>query len=493
MSLSLDAGASRSALANFEPAHTPVAADAVAQNPSAATALETRSPEPAYHPQLGALQGGATPVGGISFDAQVRGTAPKAIDQTLAKLSQDVYDLPDPNAAQPKNIDGWTRMDDTQLRAAGIDPASLEDASTGFRAAVYQNADGNHVLAFAGTREGKDWYADGTQAVGLPTAQYSEAVAAATQAKAAFGDSLVVTGHSLGGGLASIASVATDSAAVTFNAAGVNDATLRRLVPDADVSAIKTEASDGLIRRYAVKGEVLTGEQESGVARGFLPDALGHKIELNDPNPLPWYEELPGVNLVTDSLHGGQLHSMDSVLAALQKDHPWAPGGSGAGVVDRIADGTGKVGNAIVGGIGAIKNGAKDIIGGITGGTGDLVGHVPVVGGLLKGVVDTVGTIDKGAVEIAGDIADGAVGIVTHLVQGAEKFVGGAIGSLVDAGKTVGGWIVDGAKAAGGAIVDGAKAAGSAIVDGAKAIGNGVADGAKAVGHAITNAMPWNW
>ncbi|MET0225823.1 MAG: Mbeg1-like protein [Dokdonella sp.] len=500
MSLSLDTGASRSAAANFEPALTPATSDSATQSLSSAAALETRSNEPSYHPQLSALQGGGTPAGGASFDAQVRGKDAKPVDLKLAELSADVYDVPG------SGVEGWTRLSDAELAQANIQPGQLDDPSTGFRAALYRDDAGHVVLAFAGTdpKSGKDWLADGAQAAGLPTAQYDEAVRVATLAKKEFGGNLVLTGHSLGGGLASVASVATNSAAVTFNAAGVNNSTLSRYVHDADPATLKQQANDGLVRRYAVKGDILTGEQESGAGRGFAPDAIGHKIELAPASTLPWVAQLPGVNLISDTAMGIKLHLMGSVLGSLQQDHPWTPGGPGESLVDRIADGTGKVGDAIVGGIDSVKNGATDVIGSVTGATGDVLGHVPLIGGALEGAADGVGAIGKGAVEIAGDLADGGIGIATHVLQGAEKFVGGAIGSAVDAGRTVGGWIVDGAKAAGNAIVDGAKAAGNAlvdgakaaghaVVDGAKAAGNAVVDGAKAVGHTLGKAMPWNW
>jgi hypothetical protein len=482
VSVSLDVNANRALAERFDadlPENAPAAEQAMAAEPA-------RSPEIFWNPQLARVVDAAlaanSPVGpaasqGAGFDAEVRGTDPKAIDQTLAKLSQDVYEVP-PAGSTPANIDGFHRMGNGELEAAGIDPASLDDPSTGFRAAIYENADGQKVLAFAGTRDGKDWYADGTQALGLSTAQYQQAVALATQAKAAFGNSMVVTGHSLGGGLASIASVATDTAAVTFNAAGVNNNTIHQLVPDADVAKLKQEAADGLVRRYAVDGEALTGEQESGAGRGFLPDALGHKITLRDPNPLPWYQELPGVNLVTDTAHGVQLHSMDSVLSALAKDHPWTPDAGGKGVVDRIVDGTGDVADAIVGGVDSVKNGTKSVIGAVSDKVGDVLGHVPIVGGLLKGGAHLAGTIGKGIVEIGGDLLNGAVGIASHLVQGAEQFVGGAVDTLVDGAKKVTGWVVDGAKTLGGWVADGAHA---------------LADGAKTVGDAINKAMPWNW
>ena len=518
MSLNLDVSANRS-LAT-QPDHSPeAAAQTGAVATPAAEPAHTGTTELGWNPQLSRVISTAlaanAPVGpaqGPSFDSQVRGQDAKPIDMQLAQISQDVYNL------GGSNVPGWTKLSDTELQQAGINPQSLDDPSTGFRAGVYKNDQGQVVVAFAGTdpKSGKDWLADGTQAAGLPTAQYDEAVALATQAKNAFGDNMVITGHSLGGGLASVASVATNSATVTFNAAGVNNQTLSRYVHDADPGTLKQQADNGLVRRYAVKGEILTGEQETGAARGFAPDAIGHKIELQPATHVPWGLELPGLNLISDSVQGGILHTMGSVIDALKQDQPWTPGAAPKeGIVDRIADGTGKVGNAIVGGIDTVKNGAKDVVGAVTDGAGDLLGHVPLIGGLLKGGAHVLGTVTKGALEIGGDLLDGAVGLGTHLVQGLEKFVGGAVttvvdgakklgslaidgakkvGSLVvDGAKAAGNFIVDGAKTVGNAVVGGAKAVGNAVVDGAKTVGNAVVDGAKSVGNAINKAMPWNW
>ena len=98
---------------------------------------------------------------------------------------------------------------------------------SGFRAGIYSN-DKQYVLAFAGTNDWRDWLSNVRQATGYDDVQYNQAVAAAKSAKAAFGDALVIAGHSLGGGLAATAALATGTVAVTFNAAGVSDYTLNR-------------------------------------------------------------------------------------------------------------------------------------------------------------------------------------------------------------------------------------------------------------------------
>lgn len=250
-----------------------------------------------------------------TFESEVRGQAAREIDLELAAMAQDVYDL------DSRGIDGWTRLDEAQLEAANIDPEMLEDPRTGFRAAIYTDGDGRYVLAFAGTNptEFSDWVANIRQGLGLEDEQYVQATRLAEMAEAAFGDDLVITGHSLGGGLASAAALATDSAAVTFNAAGLHDNTMRELgLPPSEGRAI---AEDGLVRGYVVDGEVVTYLQEDHWQTApFAPDAVGHKIELADPHS--FWEHLNPLNLWEPS-HRVRLHLMEAVLDAMQQDRPW--------------------------------------------------------------------------------------------------------------------------------------------------------------------------
>ncbi len=326
------------------------------EDPSTSRSAPTgqgRTVEPFYHPQIVALQRMTrTPAANsITFDAQVRGQQPRPIDMKLAEICQDVYG---DNDAAPA---GWHRLDASQLQAAGIQPSALKDPGTGFRAGIYRDGDGHYVLAFAGTSDGKDWLANVEQGLGLSAAQYREAATLARQAKAAYGDNLVITGHSLGGGLAATASAETDTAAVTFNAAGVHDDTLRSL--GLDPGAVKTDAEAGQIRAYSVDGEILSAIQDhrgavlgalaaggalinpllGGVAAGTLlnndlPPALGHRVTLHDPAPvskpdLHWYDWLwgdaevrEGQYLYNEVKHSISEHSMDTVVKAMHKDHP---------------------------------------------------------------------------------------------------------------------------------------------------------------------------
>ncbi len=249
-----------------------------------------------------------------SFAAQVRGTEAKPIDLTMAKLAQDAYKshIPDRPA-----VDGWTALNDQQLRQLAIDPKLMSDKKSGFDAAIYTDNDGRYVVAFRGTDQGKDWKTNLGQGLGFETTQYNLAVQLGSQAKVAFGDNVAFVGHSLGGGLASAAMVATDSPGMTFNAAGLTDKSMKRL--GFEPSAVRQEVENGQIRNYQVKGEILTHVQEKGIpSRWLMADAIGRDMPLPDPDPL---KGLHKINPFEKLPHRVDLHSMDSVIESWQMKH----------------------------------------------------------------------------------------------------------------------------------------------------------------------------
>ena len=246
------------------------------------------------------------------FALEVRGTQAKPIDRDLSVVAAAVYD---PNRSQAGN---FSRISDAELRHLGVDPSLLQDDSTSFKAGLYRNADGQVVLAYAGTEgltAGKDWWTNAKQGLGFDAKQYREAVELAGQAQRAFGLNLVATGHSLGGGLAATAALVHDIPAVTFNAAGVNGATLTRngLQPE---DAFE-HAQDGLIRRYIVEGEFLNYGQD----RLPVPNAPGRLIALPDPAP-PHYPPAP-FDIPFRIHHSIQLHDIAQVTTAIDADPPW--------------------------------------------------------------------------------------------------------------------------------------------------------------------------
>lgn len=250
------------------------------------------------------------------FAGEVAGQQPHAIDRELSTLIQDNYAVADArrgkSSFEPVLPGTWARMDDAAVRAAGIDPTLLHDVKSGFDASFYRDASGAVALVYAGSDEWKDWPHNFRQGLGFRDAQYDQAIALAREAKQAFGDNVVLTGQSLGGGLAAAASMVNEVPAVTFNAAGVHDKTIERYGFDAEV--LKQEAEQGLIRTYHVKNEILTHLQEDSIPlKWAMPDAPGHKIELPDPDPLTFFERLvPGKML----MHRVDLHFIEAVMEA---------------------------------------------------------------------------------------------------------------------------------------------------------------------------------
>jgi hypothetical protein len=243
-----------------------------------------------------------------SFASQVRGRDARRIDVILGHLAHDVYEN-----ESSELVDGWRPLSAQELEEAGLSSEDLVNTKSGFAARIYTDESGHYVLAFRGTNEGKDWPHNLKQGLGLLDVQYEQADRLASKAAREFGqENLVITGHSLGGGLATAASLRTKCPAVTFNASGLHDNTIERLELDPAYAREATES--GLVRRYAVDRELLTGLQEKHLlTRLLLPDALGHKIELPDPHPVGgWKQLIPGSSL----RHAIDNHGMDAVIEA---------------------------------------------------------------------------------------------------------------------------------------------------------------------------------
>ncbi|NYH49120.1 XVIPCD domain-containing protein [Xanthomonas arboricola] len=265
------------------------------------------------------------------FAESMRGQQPQPEDRQFPAVLQDLYATASQRREGSAELfaplpNGWTRMDDSTLQRAGIDPGLLHDAKSGFDAAFYRNEQGQVVLGFCGTDEGKDWKHNLGQGLGFDDAQYASAIQLGSQAKQAFGDQVVISGHSLGGGLAAASAMVNDIPAVTYNAAGVNDRTLER--QGLDASAAKEYASSELIRGYHVKNEILTHLQEDSIPlKWAMPNAAGHQIELPEPDPLSFGQRLvPGRML----MHRMDLHGMDSVMKAQEMQSPGQAQGAGS-------------------------------------------------------------------------------------------------------------------------------------------------------------------
>lgn len=173
-----------------------------------------------------------------------------------ALLSADVYH------ATPNPPPGFRVADQADLDRLNITPAMLEQPGSSFRARVYATGEGaneRYVVAFRGSSSGEDWKNNFQQGVGLHSESYRKAIDIG-RALAQSDAPVTLTGHSLGGGLASAAAVASGNPADTFNAAGLHDDSIAR----AQSIARSNGRGAADVEAYSVPGEILTFVQEGG-------------------------------------------------------------------------------------------------------------------------------------------------------------------------------------------------------------------------------------
>ncbi|BCT93479.1 hypothetical protein LYSHEL_25030 [Lysobacter helvus] len=209
----------------------------------------------------GALLGGA--ISEATGGRFANGAASAGLQAALAGIAPRYADVPSEDA----RLLAYAR--DTYA-PGHADLLETVDQSNGFSMSVYRDGEGV-VAAMRGSEggmlRGGDWWGTNyPQALGLRVGQYRSALHAAQYVHAKYGDGVVFTGHSLGGGLASLAAVATGRQAITFNAAGVHPGTLSRLgLRSAGASA------NALVRSYRSGSDILSLFQ----AATPFPDALG--------------------------------------------------------------------------------------------------------------------------------------------------------------------------------------------------------------------------
>lgn len=448
------------------------------------------------------------PQGDGSFAASVAGTRPQPdLDLALAMMANDVYAADNPQTEQALAEAGWQRLQpsadgaslvDAQGNEIPLDPALLSTAE-GFDAAIYQNAEGQYVVAFRGTDDwglarGGDADDNGLQGLGFETGQYRDAVILAETAQRVFGDGNVAfTGHSLGGGLASAASLATGVPGVTFNAAGLSDRTLESL--GFNPNAVRESAADsGQLRRYIVNGDPLNAAQQDLPLLPVLgmspPNAVGHELRIDPPAGVGRFD--------LGALHGGGGDGA-SYVEALRQNSAYEPAerpllhdalerygeynlnqlGSLLRQGEEVASDVAGHGSELVDGL---QRAGEDFLrGDVVDATAQAVGDVldfgiDSAGSLLDGAIDFAGDTSRNLANAGGgllrDIGD-ATGLeapfdaVAGVVEGTGQVVGDIADTVGDVVETVADVVGDGVEA----VVDVAGDVGQALSDGAQWLG----------------------
>lgn len=143
--------------------------------------------------------------------------------------------------------------DGTQWRVADV----RANRSSGFRAIVMQpvdERDNRVIVAFAGSgAQVGDWINNFSQAGGNTPSQYRQAASVAREFQQRYGDRVTLTGHSLGGGLASYASLQTGLRATAINSSALSPNNL-----GGNALFNPSVKNNSRITQYYVPGEVLT-------------------------------------------------------------------------------------------------------------------------------------------------------------------------------------------------------------------------------------------
>lgn len=503
--------------------------------------------EPSYHPQLAGLTPRAAPSTsgasgpyslppGRSLGAVASGQQAQPFDVTLSKLATAVYGT---RGGPPE---GWAAVSDQDLQARGIqDPVAWRQQFLGdgaqttaqeFKAEVYSDGNGSYVLSYRGTAEGAaDWQNNFRQGTGLKTDPVDKfsgtAVNTAVEFDRVFGqgataDNLAITGHSQGGGLAAVGSLATGVPAVTFDASGIHPNTLDRMGFVGPQQA-RDIAEGGQIRAYSLHSDLLTQAQESGLSGLLAPDALGTNIVV-EPGPLSSHtlfgrgagvefdglsstgqaalnalvegarhSPLPLINAVGDLAYGAVSHNPNLLTAAMIEQQPWQPGYDnptdfGKALHDLLPD-TLKD---------AYARSTHDLVSDIVevAGTdfrnGDYVrGGLRIAGDVAEGLSNATGdTLDTG-IDGVGNLADKLADGAGDIVAGGFDVAGNAVEGLGNAGgdtlRGLGGLV--GLKGLGDRAGTLVETTGRVLNMGSDAFGNGVDHGLDALGSVADTSI----
>ena len=223
----------------------------------------------------------------LSYFAYNRMTKEKANDY---KMDEAMDGLSPEQQAMLKNkdekLEGYEKLNAEEMGKMNIKDSDLKDPSTGFKADIYKDTNGDYVLVYRGTYSdpdhpendlvhdwSKEWTDDNMrQGLGMGSEQYKKSIKLAEKVNSnkPKGKQLTIAGHSLGGGLATAAGAATGSKTYAFCPAGVHPNTYKMYgVKNPDTSKVHTYYSNQDFLNMASNNLSL------------MPKAAGERIMLN--------------------------------------------------------------------------------------------------------------------------------------------------------------------------------------------------------------------
>lgn len=209
-------------------------------------------------------------------------------DKDLSTLMRTIRTAKEPpqgfSPVRP-DTDLQTALGLSQLGMTAENDGFITCDNTGFPARIFQDEAGQYTLSFSGTDgfRRNDWNNSPRQALGLGSNQYTQAMTLPLNMKAVFGEDFVqTTGHWLGGGLAAAAAAVTGVKATTFNAGGLNLATVKQFLDargERDQFDARWATVEANTTNYHVLGDLITHVQ-TDLDPKLLPDAVGKQVTL---------------------------------------------------------------------------------------------------------------------------------------------------------------------------------------------------------------------
>lgn len=211
------------------------------------------------------------------------------------------------------------------------DSQVLIDDFDGFRTQLYYDIySDKFILGFGGTVPNNlsDWRTNFNQFFGKQAEEYIRGINLVNRIRTDYINRIIVTGHSLGGGIATVAAIARRLKCFVFNPPAIHPNTIQRFEP------IDYSEFNDLITRYVVVGEALDlinktisiKHKRIGITYNLygswqMPKLisllLGRKLLIKFiPNPIFILASTIGIPLLEKSI---LLHGMNEVLHGLKK------------------------------------------------------------------------------------------------------------------------------------------------------------------------------